>query len=220
MRPQYDSLDSPNERASAFMHSERLNGERELVENISRERAVGNDRAGPETTKAESPRRQENDERPAKLARVRISDLEAKDEDEVKDTTDADKPAKLVDWRNLKRVDKADEVDRNLLSKCYLPETIYEFLPSVIPGPDDSFVPPAWLMKAIEEVAKSKVATPQAPPIRFDLSNESVKFNSELLMESDLDLEKFLAKNQQNYNSGERVHRVSCGPTFSALHAG
>jgi hypothetical protein len=52
-------------------------------------------------------------------------------------------------------------------------------------------------MKAAEEVAKSKVVTPQAPPIRFDLSDESVKFNSELIMKGDLDLEKFLAKHQK-----------------------
>jgi hypothetical protein len=62
-RPRPDSLNSPNERASAFMHSERLNEERELVENISRERAVGNDRSRPEKTKAESPSREENDVR-------------------------------------------------------------------------------------------------------------------------------------------------------------
>ena len=67
----------------------------------------------------------------------------------------------------------------------------------MVPGPEDSFVPPAWLIQAIEEVAKSKVETLMAPPVRFDLSNESVKFNSDLLKESDLDLKKFLAKNQQ-----------------------
>jgi hypothetical protein len=109
------------------MHSEKLNKKRELVENISRERAVGNDRSRPEKTKSESPSREENDERPAKLVRAQRSDLEAKDEDEVEDTTEADKPTKLADRRNLKRVDKADEVDRSLLSKCYLPETIDEF---------------------------------------------------------------------------------------------
>jgi hypothetical protein len=85
--------------------------------------------------------------------RARRSDLEAKDKDEVKDTTEADKPTKLADQRNLKRVDKANEVNQSLLSECYLPETIDEFLPNVTPGPDDSFVPPAWLMKAAEEVA-------------------------------------------------------------------
>ena len=95
-------------------------------------------------------------------------------------------------------MDKADEVDRSLLSKYYLPETIDEFLPNIIHGLDDSFVPPARLAdESTEEVAKSKVVTPQVPPIRFDLSNESVKFNSELLMQSGLDLEKFLANYQQ-----------------------
>ena len=64
-------------------------------------------------------------------------------------------------------------------------------------------------MQAIEEVAKSEVQTPLAPPVRFlDLSNESVKFNSELLNESNLDLEKFLPKHQQmtlNFGSEFRL---------------
>jgi hypothetical protein len=51
-------------------------------------------------------------------------------------------------------------------------------------------------MQAMEEIAVSEVPTPLAPPIRFDLSDESVRFNSELLRESDLDLETFLAKHQ------------------------
>ena len=88
------------------MHAEKINEEREFVEKISRERAVGNDRARPETTKAESPRRQEIGERPVKLARVRRSDVEAKDKDEVEDTIEADKPTKLADRRNLKRVEE------------------------------------------------------------------------------------------------------------------
>jgi hypothetical protein len=103
------------------MHSEKLNKERELVENVSRERAVGNDRSRPEKTTAESSSREENDERPAKLVRARGLDLEAKDEDEVADTAEADKPTKLADRRNLKRVDEADEVDGSLLRKHCLP---------------------------------------------------------------------------------------------------
>jgi hypothetical protein len=51
-------------------------------------------------------------------------------------------------------------------------------------------------MQAIEEVAATAVVTPLAPPIRFDLSEDSVKFNSELLKESNLDVEEFLAKHQ------------------------
>jgi hypothetical protein len=51
-------------------------------------------------------------------------------------------------------------------------------------------------MQAIEEVAASDVPTPLAPPVKFDLSNESVQFNSDLLRASDLDLEQFLPKYQ------------------------
>ena len=64
-------------------------------------------------------------------------------------------------------------------------------------------------MKEKEEVAKSKVVTPQAPLIRFDLSNESVMFNSKLLMESDLGLEKFLTKQQQmTLNFGSKFRPI------------
>ena len=73
----------------------------------------------------------------------------------------------------------------------------------MIIGPDDSFTPPAWLMQAIEEVAASEVATPLAPPIRFDLSDESVQFNSDLLRASNMDLGQLLAKHQDTtFNFG------------------
>jgi hypothetical protein len=130
------------------------------------------------------------------LARVQRSDVEADKEDEVADEANTDKVTKVADQRNLKRVDKANELDLNLLSKHHLPESIDDFLPRVVPGPDDSFDPPAWLMQATEEVAATAAVTPLAPPIRFDLSEESVKFNSELLKESNLDVEEFLAKQQ------------------------
>jgi hypothetical protein len=130
------------------------------------------------------------------LARVRRSDVEADKEDEVADEADTDKVTKAADQRNLKRVDKADELDLNLLSKCHLPKSIDDFLPSVIPGPDDNFDPPAWLMQATEDVAATAAVTPLAPPMRFDLSEDSLKFNSELLKESNLDAEEFLAKHQ------------------------
>lgn len=90
---------------------------------------------------------------------------------------------------------KDDATDHKLLSK-YLPATIDQFLSNVVTGPDDSFVPPAWLMQATEEVAASDAPTPLAPPIRFDLSDESVQFNSNLLKSSNLDLQQFLAKHQ------------------------
>jgi hypothetical protein len=98
-------------------------------------------------------------------------DVEAKKEDETADEKETNKATKVADRRNLERVDKADEIDRNLLSKCYLPESIDEFIPNVVPGPHDSFIPPAWLTHAIKEVAELEAPrTPLAPPIRFDSS--------------------------------------------------
>jgi hypothetical protein len=132
---------------------------------------------------------------PLDLLRVGKPDIEAEPDPEPTDGKERDGLTKVAERRNLKRVSDADAIDHRLLSK-YLPETINEFLPNVITGPDDSFVPPAWLMQAIEQVAASEVPTPLAPPIKFDLSDDSVKFNSELLKNSDLDLEKFLAKHQ------------------------
>ena len=194
-----EDLNSSDERTSAFMYSERLNEERDPVEKAPRkERAVRNDEARPETIEVKSPEEFEGDELPTELARVRRSDVEAEQEDEAANEKETDKATKLADIRNLERVDQADEADRNLLSKyLYLPQSIDEFLPDVLPGPDDGFVPPAWLMQAIEEVAASETRPPAPPPIRFDLSEESVSFNSSLLAESDLDLEKFLAQHQE-----------------------
>jgi hypothetical protein len=192
-KPQPTNPSSSNELTSAFRYSERLNEKRDLVvEEVPRKRAIGNDRARPEKNEAEIPQGEgqaNNELVPTTLVKVRRSDVEAEKEDEVANEIkiETDKPTKLADQRNLERVDKADEIDRSLLSKYHLPESIDEFLPNVVPGPDDSFVPPAWLMQEIEEVAESVAPTPLAPPIRFDLSEDSVRFNSELLRESDLE---------------------------------
>jgi hypothetical protein len=71
---------------------------------------------------ARIPKSRTGDKLPTKLARVQREDVEAeKEEDEVAAETETDEqPKKIADRRNLIRVDKADEVDRNLLSKCYL----------------------------------------------------------------------------------------------------
>jgi hypothetical protein len=116
-------------------------------------------------------------------------------------------------------VDKANEIDRSLLNKHHLPESIDEFLPNVVPGPDDSFVPPAWLMQAMEEAAELVAPTPLAPPIRFDLSEDSVSFNSELLKESDLDLGKFLAQHQDTtLNFGSEFRPIADLEKILGLH--
>ena len=122
------------------MQSEKLNKYRELADKVSIERAVGDNRVRRETNETVGPNGQANDERPTELARVRRSDVEAKDEDEVADNTQRGKPTKLADRRNLNRVDKVDKVDRSLLSKYYLLESIDKFLPKVVPSQDQTTV--------------------------------------------------------------------------------
>jgi hypothetical protein len=256
-KPPLDSY-PPDERTSAFMHSERLRettsqkdesliGRRPQPMNSPDERAsasmLASDELPPDlagTRLADADRKGETptDKQASafmyaeankttaspwevipELTEIRRVDAEAEEEDEVGEGTDTDNATKIADRRNLDRVDKADEMDRSLLSKYYLPDSIDEFLPNVIPGPDDSFVPPAWLMKAIEEVAASEVQTPLAPPVRFDLSDESVKFNSELLKESNLDLEEFLAKHQQTtLNFGSEFRPINDLTTILGSH--
>jgi hypothetical protein len=117
------------------------------------------------------------------------------DTEELETSGGGKKVMTVANRRNLARVAQANASDRELLSK-YLPSSIDKFFPAAILGPDDNFVPPAWLMKAITEVAAKAVKAPNAPPVRFDLSEESVLHNSELLRESGLDLGKFLAQHQ------------------------
>ena len=64
------------------------------------------------------------------------------------------------------------------------------------PVPMTNFTPPAWLMEAIEEVMASKVSTFKAPPTRFDLSEDSVQHNTDLLKGHDLDMENLLSSYQ------------------------
>ncbi len=80
---------------------------------------------------------------PLDLLQIGKPDIEAEPDPEPTDGKERDGLTKVAERRNLKRVSDADAIDHRLLSK-YLPETINEFLPNVITGPDDSFVPPAW----------------------------------------------------------------------------
>jgi hypothetical protein len=101
---------------------------------------------------------------------------------------------KIADRRNRNRVEQADATDQKIVCK-YLPP-IEEFLPSKIPGPDDKFVPPAWLMRAVEEVLASDPPAPKSPPIQFSLSEKSVQHNTELLKACNFDMEELLAAHQ------------------------
>jgi hypothetical protein len=74
-------------------------------------------------------------------------------------------------------------------------------------------------MQATEEAAESAAPTPLAPPIQFDLSEDSVGFNSERLRESDLDLEKFLAQHQDTtLNFGSEFRPIGDLEKILGLH--
>ena len=198
---------------SAFLHSRMINERRAADVTLNfgpsmRELEIDYAEARPKQGLAESPA-EETSKMSLDLGKVGKSDIEAESESEVTDGKERDGLTKIAERRNLKRVSEADACDHRLLSK-YLPATIDEFLPPVITGPDDSFVPPAWLMQAIKEVAASKVPTPLAPPIRFDLSDESVRFNSDLLKANDMDLGQFLSKHQDTtLNFGSEFRPIS-----------
>jgi hypothetical protein len=133
------------------------------------------------------------------LAEIRKSDIQAEsDEEDPKEEGTKPTITRAAERRNLTRVSEADAINQKLLSKYYLPEAIDDFIWKPIPGPDDNFTPPAWLMRAVEEVAAAEVPTPRAPPVKFDLSEESVAHNSDLLKNSGLDMGSFLAANQDS----------------------
>jgi hypothetical protein len=103
---------------------------------------------------------------------------------------------------------KANAIDHKLTSK-YLPKTEDKFLPNKIPGPDDAFTPPKWLMEAIEIITRAKPPVPKAPPVRFELSEEAVRFNTKLFKDSGLSPQTLLSQNQDpTLGSGSEFHPV------------
>jgi hypothetical protein len=102
---------------------------------------------------------------------------------------------RVAERRNRNRVKKVKASYQKLISK-YLPMTVDEILPNKIPGPGYAFKPPAWLIEAIESFAKAEAPVPKAPPVRFDLSEEAVLFNTCLLKDSNLNLQHLLSQHQ------------------------
>jgi hypothetical protein len=124
-----------------------------------------------------------------------VEEIES-DEDNIAPAGDTTEQETASARRNRDRVDQANATDQKLTSK-YLPFDIDEFLPNAIPGPDDSFTPPDWLMEAIEAVAKTKApAAPKAPPVKFSLSEEAIQFNTDLLKDNELSLDRLLLEHQ------------------------
>ena len=94
--------------------------------------------------------------------------------------------------RNLTRIDEANQRDAETIGK-YLPSSASEIFHSVVPGPDDYFTPPPWLLQAITNIASLPVDTPDNPGVIFDTTDEALDFNSKLLESFDNDLEALLA---------------------------
>jgi hypothetical protein len=62
----------------------------------------------------------------------------------------------------------------------------------VVKGPNDTFKPPEWLIKAIDEVAHTPAPPLKAPPVKFAVDNESLEHNGRLLDRFNFDLAELL----------------------------
>ena len=124
-----------------------------------------------------------------------LDDVVDSEDEDLTPEGEATEREKVADRRNRDRIEKANASDQRLISK-YLPMTVDEFLPNKVPGPDDAFKAPAWLIEAIESVATAEVPASKAPPVRFDLSEEAVRFNTDLLKDSNLSLPHLLSQHQ------------------------
>jgi hypothetical protein len=78
----------------------------------------------------------------------------------------------------------------------YLETDINSFLPEEVQGPDDSFTPPTWFLKAIREIAQTKVPTPTKPPFMFEATAEAAEHNGKILARAGFDVGKVLKAHQ------------------------
>ena len=74
-----------------------------------------------------------------------------------------------------------------------MPESILDYLPSPVVGPDDSFVPPPSFLEALKAVSASPVPVPGKPSVHFSSSPRAVQANAELLADHDFDLSLLLS---------------------------
>ena len=75
----------------------------------------------------------------------------------------------------------------------FLPENIASlFGPPIASTDDDDFVPPSSLLEAIKDVLDSPGVVPEPPPFRFDMSPESVNYNTKLIKDSNYNIEQII----------------------------
>jgi hypothetical protein len=129
---------------------------------------------------------------------ARVCDLGAgsdPDDEDLRPEGEETENVRVAEQRNRERVELSNAADQRLISK-YLPISADAFLPNRIPGPDDAFTPPEWLIQAIKSVANANTPAPKAPPVRFELSEEAVRFNTELLKDNGLCMQQLLSQHQ------------------------
>jgi hypothetical protein len=134
---------------------------------------------------------------PALLAQGHSSnDSDSSPDEAVTDEFEKASRSRKAERRNKERVKVRDKMDGETICK-YLPQDIDDILGPGIQGDDDYFVPPDWLMEAIElNLGEEVVPVPKTSEIRFDTSEASLEFNSNLLGQYDYDFEKLLARNK------------------------
>jgi hypothetical protein len=96
--------------------------------------------------------------------------------------------------RNQQRLAQTNEHDVTILGESpkYLPNSIGDYLPRPVTGPDDSFTPPPSLLEALTSVSASDVPVPKKPSVHFSGSSRAVQDNAEHLAMYDFDLERLL----------------------------
>ena len=96
--------------------------------------------------------------------------------------------------RNQQRLAQANESDVTILGEfpAYLPNSISDYLPRPVTGPDDSCTPPSIVFGSVDKVYQLPMCVPEKPSVHFSSSPQAVQVNSELLAKYDFDLERLL----------------------------
>ena len=86
------------------------------------------------------------------------------------------------------------EREERRVHREHLDDRASTFFGRPIRGPDDTFVPPAWFLTALQDVANEVAPTPEAPPIQFENTAEAARANAELLESVGFDIERLVRK--------------------------
>jgi hypothetical protein len=130
--------------------------------------------------------------------------------------------------RNELRLASADASDETILGELvpvYLSDSVEDYIPSPVVGPDDSFVPPPSFLANLKSVSESEVPVPGKPSVSFSSSPRSVQANADLLAKHDFDLGKLLEAEKgttlgfgSEFRSIDQLRKVMGGhPNFPPL---